>query len=736
MAEKVLIPDATGTVGRCSPLADRAASGRREAGLALSPEARAVLAEEEALFERVRTSLQQALAGAARRSGGSELRSIDALRALRDEAAVTSADDLPAVLLEMSVRQRLLARPAQQPLPDPGSPYLAHLRVREGEASKDYLLGQVTFLDPPAGVRVVDWRVAPVAQIFYRYREGDEYEEAFPGRVAEGVVEARRILVIEGGALTRIVSDGLVLTRLRDGRWMASDRAALSMQPGGAGMAARPGSLGIGVGATEMERAPSADITALLDAEQFAAICAPPEHPLVVLGSAGSGKTTVALHRLARLAALEPSRYPLSEMEVVVPEEGLARLSRRLLSPLGASAAQVKTLDGWASALARDVFGRTIKLCLDPPALVSSLKRHPALYHALRQRFAGLPRANTTLARLRRRLADVFTDRAFLESVVRDAGGDLPRSAIEETVRHTLLQIAEPLEKQLASIIVPEMKQALDGRAIAEGTPDELAGTLDGEDLPILLFLRAFRASVEGRRCAHLVLDEAEDFSLFELFVMGKLLGEARSVTLAGDEAQQTASSFAGWEASLLTLGVRGAATCRLAVSYRCPRPVTELARRLLGSLAPATPARASREGAPIGFFPFPNEDQAQLFLAGALRDLVDREPRASVAVIAHGAEAASRFHALIAELPSARLVLAGEFSFEPGIDVTDVDNAKGLEFDYVIVPDASAGAYPETADARRRLHVAVTRTSHQLWILSSGTPSPLLAALEGALDA
>lgn len=701
----------------------------KDENLDVTLEARAVIDEEEALLKRVGASLQRALEDAARRAGGSELRSLDALRALRDEAVAASPDDLPAVLLEMSVRQKLLERSAKEPLPDPMSPYLAHLRVNEGKGSKDYLLGYGTFLDSSAGIRIVDFRVAPVAQIFYRYREGDEYEETFPGRVAEGVVEARRVLVIEDGVLTRILGDGLALTRERDGRWVESNRAALSMQPGGAGTAARPGSLGIGVGAAEQAKAPP--VTALLDADQYAAITAPPELPLLVLGSAGSGKTTVALHRLARVAALEPQRYPLSTMKVVVPEEGLARLSRRLLEPLGAGEAHVKTLDAWSSELAREVFEQEISLCVDPPALVSSLKRHPALYHALRERFARLKEESTTLKRLRRRLADVLTDRGFLESVVAASGGDLPRSAIEETVRHTVLQLAEPLEKELASITVSRRKKAIDGRAIWEGTPDELAGTVDVDDLPILLFLRAWRAGVNGSPISHLVLDEAEDFSLFELFVLGKLLSTTSSVTLAGDEAQQTASSFAGWEESLVTLGKSDARTCRLGTSYRCPRPVTELARHILGSLAPETPARAAREGAPVGFFHFPKEGQAGLFLAGALRDLIRREPHASVAVIARKADAARRFYELVADIPGARLVLQGEFSFEPGLDVTDVDNAKGLEFDYVVVPDATAGAYPMTDEARRRLHVAVTRTSHQLWIVSCGPPSPLLAPIE-----
>ena len=60
---------------------------------------------------------------------------------------------------------------------------------------------------------------------------------------------------------------------------------------------------------------------------------------------------------------------------------------------------------------------------------------------------------------------------------------------------------------------------------------------------------------------------------------------------------------------------------------------------------------------------------------------------------------------------------------------MTDVGAVKGLEFDYVVVPDASAACYPKTDEARRLLHVAVSRASHQLWVASAGVPSPLLPA-------
>ncbi|HEX8822841.1 MAG TPA: ATP-binding domain-containing protein, partial [Archangium sp.] len=325
---------------------------------------------------------------------------------------------------------------------------------------------------------------------------------------------------------------------------------------------------------------------------------------------------------------------------------------------------------------------------------------------------------------------ELFTDRRFLESVVSYSQGDLPLTAVDETVRHTMLQIATPLARELDGVD-PERLQTLDGKSLESDTPDELAGTLDLEDLPLLLFLRAQGGNLGAvGRLVHVVLDETEDFSLFELFVVGKLLGEARSCTLAGDEMQQTTTSFAGWPAVLTELGIRDAATLRLQVSYRCPRPVTELARKVLGPLAPAATVQAGREGTPVGFHHFPDEAQAHLFIGEALRDLVEREPHASIGVIASGPEQARAFHGVLADMSWARLVLEGGFTFEPGVDVTDVDNVKGLEFDYVVIPDATARAYPANDEARRRLHIAITRTSHQLWVVSAGVRSPLLAGV------
>jgi DNA helicase IV len=114
-----------------------------------------------------------------------------------------------------------------------------------------------------------------------------------------------------------------------------------------------------------------------------------------------------------------------------------------------------------------------------------------------------------------------------------------------------------------------------------------------------------------------------------------------------------------------------------------------------------------------------PTEGHAAAILCHALRRLRDRDPGASVAIIARDAQAARAVHEALSRGMSARLVLDGDFTFGPGVEVTEVAQVKGLEFD--------AKAYPETPESRRALHVAATRASHQLWVVSPGAPSPIL---------
>jgi len=71
--------------------------------------------------------------------------------------------------------------------------------------------------------------------------------------------------------------------------------------------------------------------------------------------------------------------------------------------------------------------------------------------------------------------------------------------------------------------------------------------------------------------------------------------------------------------------------------------------------------------------------------------------------------------------------VRAQDFTFRPGIDVTDVRQVKGLEFDYVILLDVNASSYGSDDESRHLFHIAATRAAHQLWLIVTGQPSVLI---------
>ncbi len=122
-------------------------------------------------------------------------------------------------------------------------------------------------------------------------------------------------------------------------------------------------------------------------------------------------------------------------------------------------------------------------------------------------------------------------------------------------------------------------------------------------------------------------------------------------------------------------------------------------------------------------------EDERSLVseLGGDMRALLRRDPRASIAVICRSPLTARRVAgALRAETPT-RLVFDGHFLARGPVQVTTVDEVKGLEFDLVVVPDATPSAYPETSVARHALYVAITRARHQVFIAHVGPRTPLL---------
>src|SRR6187200_2837269 len=169
-----------------------------------SPAAK-VIAEEERLYGQVQARVAMGDEDGDRPHIASSDLDADLL-SLRDQIAEARPEDLPPLVEQMTrlaALRALLGGGKQLPV-DITSPYFAHIRLREHGKAKDVLVGKRGFIDRQSNVQIVDWRNAPVSRIYYRYEEGDDYEEEIAGRRVEGLVEARRNVSISKGTLRRI----------------------------------------------------------------------------------------------------------------------------------------------------------------------------------------------------------------------------------------------------------------------------------------------------------------------------------------------------------------------------------------------------------------------------------------------------------------------------------------------------------------------------------------------------
>ncbi|MBC7974584.1 MAG: ATP-binding domain-containing protein, partial [Myxococcales bacterium] len=339
--------------------------------------------------------------------------------------------------------------------------------------------------------------------------------------------------------------------------------------------------------------------------------------------------------------------------------------------------------------------------------------------------------------------AELLTDPVTLTEgfAAHSQPGDVKQSDIERLVAWMRRQLARPQK----SPVDEEGNPLLDAQGEAVGPDDDdPAGRFDDEDDPILLRLVQLKRGGltppggEPFVWQHVAVDEAQDRSALEIKVLLESVHAPdddpgkRSVTIAGDTAQRLVfdNNFSGW-AELLAQTGQLAIVRPLKLSYRSTAEVMLLAREILGpDLAPEDPL-AARPGEPVELHEFGDLGEAVAFLSDALRNLMAREPTASCAVIArHPEQADAYFEGLRrAEVPALRRVRRDEFNFQPGIDITDIAQVKGLEFDYVVMVDVNATSYPNQHWARHMLHIGVTRAAHQLWMVSVGEPSVLIPA-------
>lgn len=612
---------------------------------------------------------------------------------------------------------------------------------------------------------VIDWR-APLATLFYTVPSaGDAVQYDAPGGTICGALRLKRHLAVRRGGLRHIAD-----SHVSGGEEQAVGDTYLLY----ALQESRDGRL--------------RDIVATIRAEQNAIIRAPADRALVIQGVAGSGKTSVALHRLAyllytqraamdpdRILILAPNRIFLDYISDVLPELGvggvqqttfadwaLAQIRRppALVDPAerlehlfapgagggpGApgrhkgSLAFLATLDR-ALAAYEAAFVPACDLTLWPGATLNRAQVAALFY----QRFGALP-LNTRRRRVLARVARWARGRAAAADdpdprqrllramlAVRAYSARWPRHTAAGLYAEILGAPPAP-GREPAPVGQPEVPADL----AAATLPILLRGEATPEDLPALLYLHERLDGIrDDRELHHVVVDEAQDFSAFGLELLRRRTRGA-AFTILGDLAQgiHTHTGVRAWDELTRLFPAGSVQYHELQISYRSTHPIVTFANQLLGpaggAAAPAQPV--FRPGPPV---------RVGHRVPGALADVLVGEVRrlrhaghGSIAVVGRTEAECAHLQADLAAVGlRPRRVSARQDSYQGGLSVIPAYLVKGLEFDAVIVANAGAAAYAATPRDARLLYVVVTRALHELVIFYQDVPSPLLTPISTEL--
>lgn len=226
----------------------------------------------------------------------------------------------------------------------------------------------------------------------------------------------------------------------------------------------------------------------------------------------------------------------------------------------------------------------------------------------------------------------------------------------------------------------------------------------------------------------HVFIDEAQDYSPFQFAFIRRLFPRS-SMTVLGDlnqaiyahvDAQTDFSPLA----SLYEDGQTE--TIVLTRSYRSTRPIVEFTRGLIAGGEAIQPF--NRDGVKPTLTQAADTTDLTDKIAARIRALQDAGHR-TIAVICKTARESRDAHAALSDRLPVRLIGKETVSFEPGVLVIPSYLAKGVEFDAVLIYDASRAKYGRETE-RRLFYTACTRAMHELHLYAVGEVSPFVTAL------
>lgn len=248
---------------------------------------------------------------------------------------------------------------------------------------------------------------------------------------------------------------------------------------------------------------------------------------------------------------------------------------------------------------------------------------------------------------------------------------------------------------------------------------------LNFEDIaPYIYFKGMLEGTLHIADIRHVIIDEAQDYSYLQYQIIKRLFKYA-SFTILGDvnQAINTYMNTADYKKASEIFSDYGSNTMVLTRSYRSTREIWELSEKVLPSVSSEQPI--SRRGEKPQLV---NVDRSKMhkFTIQKLQEFSEQGMK-SIAVICKTAKQCEELYKKVREkIKLVNLITSENNKLTSGISIIPCYLAKGLEFDGVIIYDASQENY-DSEEQRKLMYTMCTRALHKLCIVFSGELTALL---------
>lgn len=672
-------------------------------------------------------------------------------------------------------------------------------RIDFQELTKDdyeiFYIGKTSITKRDSDKRyVIDWRT-PMASLYYSGEIGDVMYNAPKGIIMGDLKLKRQYEMVDRG-LVNIFDKGLTPMDeyLQEALWQKKDNRLR-------------------------------DIVTTIQKEQNSIIRADENKVIIVQGVAGSGKTTIVLHRIAylmytyqemfdpeKLLIVVPNRLFLNYISDVLPDLGVKEINQTTFEDLAMTLIDKELkirgseekfyrlinnsssteeyrdklkLASWfkGSLLLKDILDEYIKdltedLCPDRGLMACEYTIFPndEMSNMFNLQYNYLPLA-PRLERIKKYVRDNIRDRVRskqqeialeYEKKAKDAKANITN---EEELREKLVEvyderdkIKDRLEKSIGTAIhnyflgfpsIDAAKAYIDFissktllRKYCEGRLEEKhiefiadysngifqKGEFEAEDLAPFLYIhmRLQGSNLKGR-FNHIVVDEAQDYSQFQMYILNELSSNS-SFTIVGDLSQGI-HSYRGiqtWDSFMKDIfHNRDMEFLTLRKCYRSTMEIMEFANAVIkkwkkDDIILAEPVLRSGDKPRI----INKQNDSQI-----VKDILDKiisikkEGHKSIAIICKDNKESQEVYDSIMKNTNEEIHLIADkdTAYTGGIVVIPAYMAKGLEFDVVMIYDCSKDKYFEDELNIKLLYVSITRPLHKLYIYYKGEASQLI---------